>query len=314
MAALAPYYELEGGGIVVAQEQADEDTSELENLRAENQRLSDELSVTMETMSRMLNEYSTMFTGGSLGQPAPIAASVGSAVADVSDPDSETVLEAVPGQAATPFDSDTPVEMAAEAEFTVDAVVDAENALDPDAAVEEDAGGTGNVDMAAQDDIDALFAAESDVHLPDRPGDTEALPNSPGEEGEHIATDGSIDQPADPRAAQEFDVETDIAMDIDADLEAQVVDIEAGDNLETIAEFLQEDGPAEVVSVDESDGFEVELAMQDDQLFDSAESETIVRTEEAADDPLDDAGAEGVVDVEGLFDTVDEPVKKQSGH
>ncbi|MCW9077654.1 MAG: hypothetical protein OQK74_00605, partial [Gammaproteobacteria bacterium] len=66
MAALAPYYELEGGGIVVTQEQPDQDISVLESLRAENQRLSDELSVTMETMSRMLNEYSTMFTGGSL--------------------------------------------------------------------------------------------------------------------------------------------------------------------------------------------------------------------------------------------------------
>jgi len=37
---------------------------ELEHLREENQRLSDELRVTMDTMGRMLNEYSSMFAGG----------------------------------------------------------------------------------------------------------------------------------------------------------------------------------------------------------------------------------------------------------
>ncbi len=311
MAALAPYYELEGGGIVVTQEQPDQDTSVLESLRAENQRLSDELSVTMETMSRMLNEYSTMFTGGSLGQPGPIAALVGGAAADVSGPDGETVLEPVPGQTAPPFDPDNPVEIAAEAEFAVDLETDAENAPDPDVAVEEDEGDAGDVDLAAQDDIDALFAAESDAPLPDRLGDTEAVSNPPGEVDEPIGTDDSIDQPADARAAQEFDDETDIEMKIDTDVEAPVVDIEAGDNLETIAEFLEEAGPAEVVSINESDGFEVELAMQDEQLFDSAESEIMVRAEEAAGEPLDDAGAEGSIDVDALFDGVDEQDKLQ---
>jgi len=54
--------------------------------------------------------------------------------------------------------------------------------------------------------------------------------------------------------------------------------------------------------------------MQEEQLFDSAESEIIVRAEEAAGEPLDDAGAEGSIDVDALFDAVDEPVQKHSGH
>ncbi|MCU7930638.1 MAG: hypothetical protein KZQ90_07555 [Candidatus Thiodiazotropha sp. (ex Codakia rugifera)] len=37
---------------------------EIDNLKAENERLSDELRVTMDTMGRMLNEYSSMFSGG----------------------------------------------------------------------------------------------------------------------------------------------------------------------------------------------------------------------------------------------------------
>jgi hypothetical protein len=69
-----------------------------------------------------------------------------------------------------------------------------------------------------------------------------------------------------------------------------------------------------VISFNESDGFEVELAMQEEQLFDSAEPEILVRAEEAAGDPLDDAGAEGSIDVDALFDAADEPVKKHSGH
>ena len=39
------------------------DETEIEALRQENERLSEELRITMETMSRMLNEYSTMFSG-----------------------------------------------------------------------------------------------------------------------------------------------------------------------------------------------------------------------------------------------------------
>jgi hypothetical protein len=42
-----------------------DDDEELEHLRTENKRLSDELKVTMDTMGRMLNEYSTMFADGS---------------------------------------------------------------------------------------------------------------------------------------------------------------------------------------------------------------------------------------------------------
>ena len=41
------------------------DDGEMQRLKEENERLSDELRVTMDTMGRMLNEYSSMFAGGS---------------------------------------------------------------------------------------------------------------------------------------------------------------------------------------------------------------------------------------------------------
>ncbi|MEJ2608499.1 MAG: hypothetical protein P8179_00120 [Candidatus Thiodiazotropha sp.] len=48
-------------GKTVVSANADEEINEL---RSENKRLSDELKVTMDTMGRMLNEYSTMFSDG----------------------------------------------------------------------------------------------------------------------------------------------------------------------------------------------------------------------------------------------------------
>ncbi|RMG37393.1 MAG: hypothetical protein D6720_03320 [Gammaproteobacteria bacterium] len=68
-AATAPYLELRGGGAGAVGEAVD--PAELEALRQENQRLSEELTVTMETMSRMLSEYSSMFAGGGVETPAP---------------------------------------------------------------------------------------------------------------------------------------------------------------------------------------------------------------------------------------------------
>ena len=64
-ATLAAYHELYTDGAIlepVADSDDSDHLAELERLRKENARLSEELSVSMDTMSRMLNEYSTMFS------------------------------------------------------------------------------------------------------------------------------------------------------------------------------------------------------------------------------------------------------------
>ena len=60
----------------------------MQRLKEENERLSDELRVTMDTMGRMLNEYSSMFAGGSGDnyEKARVQA------ADAESPDGEAVL------------------------------------------------------------------------------------------------------------------------------------------------------------------------------------------------------------------------------
>lgn len=74
-AAVAPYWQLQGGAAAeVAAEVEPADNPELEHLRDENCRLSEELQITMNTMSRMLAEYSGMFRASADAVAAQAAA------------------------------------------------------------------------------------------------------------------------------------------------------------------------------------------------------------------------------------------------
>ncbi len=85
-AALAPYQQLEASAEPLQGEHRAIDHAEIEALRAENARLSEELTVTMETMGRMLNEYSTLFAGaaprGSVSPADPVTGDATDAVDD----------------------------------------------------------------------------------------------------------------------------------------------------------------------------------------------------------------------------------------
>lgn len=310
VAALAPYQELQGDGVVVTTEETAVDTSELTSLQAENIRLEDELRVTMETMSRMLNEYSTMFAGAAPGEAAPIAAlvgGVGEAVLVAGD-DAESTMDS--GQTVPSSDADAAVESAIEpdievaAEVEIDGDVDVE--ADPVVIAAEDDGDAGDIDVTAQDDIDELFAAEGGAGLFDAPGRDEVVDRAAVAGGEVEEMNEEPGAPDDPPGDGPPGVAEDYA--------APAVEIEAGDDLETVAELLEGEGPAEVVAFDESDEFDVELAVADDGLFDSAESEIVVRAEAAAGDLLDDAETLGDPGVDELFDAVDGPPKTQSGN
>ncbi|MCG8015311.1 MAG: hypothetical protein JAY97_03760 [Candidatus Thiodiazotropha sp. 'RUGA'] len=88
-------------------------SDEVEALKAENERLAEELKVTMDTMGRMLNEYSTMFADGDSGFPAEATAHTGQEASAPSDQAQSAVAEATaeppPAEAAaiaTEIDSD----------------------------------------------------------------------------------------------------------------------------------------------------------------------------------------------------------------
>lgn len=118
--AVLPYRELplpaageSGGGDGDSVTTADADNAELRQLQEENERLSEELSITMDTMGRMLSEYSSMFSADgepdkekmmAMFQPDSAEAGAGSQPA-ASDPAEEPPVEEAAAAAADPPDA-----------------------------------------------------------------------------------------------------------------------------------------------------------------------------------------------------------------
>jgi len=133
--AVAPYHELtaEAGTVTGAADGEAPDAAEMDTLRRENKRLSDELKITMETMSRMLNEYSTMFSGAPPGESPPIAAAP---VGDGAGRDiPQDTADVPPAEAAA---TDPPAGPSAEDDSEVEVTVDAAPSTDEEAAPFED--------------------------------------------------------------------------------------------------------------------------------------------------------------------------------
>ncbi|MGB5612506.1 MAG: hypothetical protein WBM67_07615 [Sedimenticolaceae bacterium] len=267
-AVLAPYHELRGGGEAVAVEPGVADPSELNALRAENKSLSDELSVTMGTISRMLNEYSTMFVDGAPGESAPVAAPVGASAADAGETEES-----------------------------------------PDVTPENDPG----------DDIDVLFAEAEADPVPPVAGRPEAAGQAVGQEPPGMAGDDAVDDVAGEPLGIAAEKETTGHEAADA-WEVSVVESPAplpletgqGDELDGGSGFLGE-GTVEAMAFDDADEFDVDPVEAGDDLFDSAEPETIARAGaalDAAGDSIDDGE---VPNGEELFDAGDEPLRTQSG-
>lgn len=283
-AAVVPYHELPGDGIVVATDEAAADTSELEELRVENARLSEELSVTMETMSRMLNEYSSMFAGGAEGV-AGYSGTADAGVAgtdEVGDSELETEPAAPPsnasledgagvdimaqddigaeddGAAAAAADAgdDAEVDVPAGDEIGIelDGANDTEGAEDViirrdevAEAVAEDHAVAGE-NLTEQDDIDALFAAEngnSDFDEPEQDAPVGTAADEPDPNDMLQEPSPQVEMPG----TSEPEPETETAPDPVSD--AQAVGREQGEVTEESAGLLDGDvvEPAEVADV-----------------------------------------------------------------
>jgi hypothetical protein len=86
----------QGTGVPTTASGEGADDEELQRLQEENKRLSDELRVTMDTMGRMLNEYSSMFSGGNdkpLTRPSSEPDEESAADSQEAEPDSEPASE-----------------------------------------------------------------------------------------------------------------------------------------------------------------------------------------------------------------------------
>ena len=125
---------------------------EVRRLQEENQRLSDELRVTMDTMGRMLNEYSSMFAGG---VDKPLTRSAG-------EPP-----EAVSGEASEP---DVTPEQVGEEEIEVEIPeLEAQDSVDepvteyPDTLLDNEAGSDSALEEDVSEIIDEVMEMADDI-------------------------------------------------------------------------------------------------------------------------------------------------------
>ncbi len=329
-AALAPYQQLSGSVEVVedsprpAVEIAPTDTAELEALRKENQRLSDELKITMETMSRMLNEYSTMFSGGEPVAVTPIAATLSNPL----DQSQQARQPPSPGAADKSAADDVVVDFLGDESSDQDVVqVDVE--IQPTAVGEQDFDGDNNIDDAAAvdgtwnavDDVLQHVATEAEAELPGAgapvsANDAAAEDIDDVDEIFELAARGEVEEPS--REGRKVDTQTsptaaEAVGSVDIDVEAKPKRVAsapeqarrdtagvAGDNA-----LLDGDASGEVAGALN----DVELDKGDDvdvvsELLVAGETEFVTPEGAEADDQNNDEGLFDSTE-ESLFDSVD---------
>lgn len=261
--ALTPYHELKADDVVVAIEPAPVDDSELEKLREQNQLLSDELSVNMETMSKMLREFSTMF-GGS---PGDAAAAISTAAAGLPHEPTGDQVKAT-----------STVAESGEGEASAQTQAASDGALKADAEAKEQATAE-PVGITAQDTSGTAVTSEPQ---------TDDIGDAAGSD----ATAGD----AEPKMSAQASVQ-----------------VEAGDDLGDVAELLEEEGPAEVVTFDDPEEFDVEVAQSGGEGFHAEESETPAEVQAQDGELLAQVEDADTPELDESFDVVDEePLKAQS--
>ena len=290
VAAIEPYHALtgQGGGTEAAVDGEPVDDRELEALRKENQRLSDELKITMETMSRMLNEYSTMFGGGEAAAAAPISSVVAGAAAGVA-----SAAEAVPG--AGEQDADDSLSSPEDASLNETTADDEASSLDEDAMEIVAPGADDAMEIVAPGADDAVMldtrGGTSDNETPaDELADLDELPATPETSTDTAPVDDDDDvavERQDP-ATSTIDtdgVDPDDSVDVFEEGEIDIVSIEEGSvereaavvaDLDSDLFDIPDDGGGKNVEVtsasDTETGAAVERpsAIADEELFDAS--------------------------------------------
>lgn len=249
------------------------DQSELEALRAENAGLSDELRMTMETMSRMLKDYSSVFAEGQAGAEAvakmATAAAAAGVVADAVQSDEGEGDIAV---ADVDDEADAAVE-AVESDDSADDIDDLFAGGDVDDVTASDSAAEEAIVADATDDIDELFEAqgEDDVlaTLDDDLFEASATDDA-AESGDSIEVEAEL-----PATAETVDTDLSAVADLLGDLPevAEAVEPAVGEvtessaeddtDLSAVADLLDEPMAAETA---DSDALETDLSVVADLL------------------------------------------------
>ncbi|MCG8087766.1 MAG: hypothetical protein JAZ13_18885 [Candidatus Thiodiazotropha taylori] len=279
-------YQALAGNVSGAGGSDDVSSDEVEALKAENERLAEELKVTMDTMGRMLNEYSTMFADGDSGFPAEATAVTGQEASASSDQAQSAVAEATaepaPAEAAavaTEIDSDDDMvipdmteeeltesslseleeeSVETEVEEAVEAVADSETPAGDVTDIE-----TPDVEAPAADSTEAEIAevAVPDVEIPDvEIPDVESLTaGSTGVDEEVSEIIDEVMEIADDMMHETAEAESESSGDAASDTVAEASD-DANEVAEQSGESMVDDLNAIDIEIPEMDSSEVEQA------------------------------------------------------
>ncbi|MES9991122.1 MAG: hypothetical protein ABW098_04175 [Candidatus Thiodiazotropha sp.] len=231
---------------------ATEESEDINKLKEENERLSEELRVTMDTMGRMLNEYSTMFSGGvepTTDTAAPVAdtADAGQPQGESAEPSVESEVEESTQQQTTAAAESMLDELPAEAvsstsaldteipDFNAEEMEQSSYLEETDTSAEEDSAQTQTAENASLDED----AAEADEDVSEIIDEVMELADEMIEETENQAqteTENSVGE------SMVDDLEKiDIEIPDEAEALADSSEFEAGSLEEEWAKLLEED-------------------------------------------------------------------------
>ncbi|MCG7867098.1 MAG: hypothetical protein JAY74_12105 [Candidatus Thiodiazotropha taylori] len=279
-------YQALAGNVSGAGGSDDVSSDEVEALKAENERLAEELKVTMDTMGRMLNEYSTMFADGDSGFPVEATAVAGQEASAPSDQAQSAVAEATaeppPAEAAavaTEIDSDDDMvipdmteeeltesslseleeeSVETEVEEAVEAVADSETPVEDVTDIE-----TMDIDASAADTTEAEIpeVAVPDVEIPEvEIPDVESMTaGSTGVDEEVSEIIDEVMEIADDMMHETAEAEGQSSADATSETEAEASDV-ANEVAEQSGESMVDDLNAIDIEIPEMDSSEVEQA------------------------------------------------------
>jgi hypothetical protein len=237
------------------------DSDEVEALKAENERLAEELKVTMDTMGRMLNEYSTMFADGEEGFPAEAVASANPESASAA---SEPTAAAEAAVSASGDDDEMVIPDMTEEELTESSLSElAEEGDEPEEESASEAEPEADLAQIEPEETELPETDLTDVEIPDmdsasaEPAELSSMAEESLGVGEEVSeiidevmeiADDMIQDSAEAQA------ETDSAT------ESHAEPVEESNTSEQAGESLVDDLSAIDIEIPEMDGSEVEQA------------------------------------------------------
>ena len=246
-------------------------SDEVEELKAENERLAEELKVTMDTMGRMLNEYSTMFAEGDSGFPAEATAAAEEeanpqpvqeeSVAAEAEP--APPAEAVAASSESGLDDDMVIPDMTEEELTESSLSELE-----EESVEAEA--------EKVDEVEAQAEAEADtgIDIPDVEASDIEIPDVDADDVNSVATNATeVDEDVSEIIDEVMEIADDMMQESTVADDQSVADSVSEAAADPAAEKSVESGQSGESLVDDLNAIDIEIPEMDSSEVEQTEFE-----------------------------------------